>query len=105
MPHLEITEIVLVHFNIVYNKYQHDSRFFYTSVSNKSFSQLFTIKFISLKTFNSGSSYIELWLTDKISPPLGIEDQIKINLIITGCIACKLRYSIEPIDQIFVRGY
>ena len=35
--HLEITEIVLVHYNIISNDYEHDSRVFYTFVSNKSF--------------------------------------------------------------------
>ena len=28
MPHLEITEVILVHCNIVNNDYQEDSRFF-----------------------------------------------------------------------------
>ena len=28
VPHLEITEVVLVHCNIVHNDYQHDSRLF-----------------------------------------------------------------------------
>ena len=37
VPHLEITEIVLVHRNIINNDYEHDSRVFYTFVSNKSF--------------------------------------------------------------------
>ena len=31
-PHLEITDVVLVHCNIVNNDYQHDSRFLYTFV-------------------------------------------------------------------------
>ena len=35
--HLEITEMVLVHCNIINNDYEHDSRVFYTFVSNKSF--------------------------------------------------------------------
>ena len=34
-PHLEITEIGLIHCNIVNNEYQHDSRVFYTFVPNK----------------------------------------------------------------------
>ena len=48
MPHLEITEIILVHCNIVNN------------VSNKSFGQLVDIspkKFIFLKTFHSEFPY------------------------------------------------
>ena len=39
MPHLEITEEVLVHCNIANNDYQHDSRALYTFVPNKSFDQ------------------------------------------------------------------
>ena len=37
IPHLEITEVILVHCNIVYNKYQHYSRVLNTFVPNKSF--------------------------------------------------------------------
>ena len=36
-PHLEITEVVLVHCNIVNHDYQHDSRVLSTFVPNKSF--------------------------------------------------------------------
>ena len=53
MPHLEITEVILVHCNIVNNDYQQDSRVLYTFVHNKSFGQLLEIspkKFIFLKT-------------------------------------------------------
>ena len=56
VPDLEITEVILVHFNIVNNDYQQDSRVLYTFVPNKSFGQLLdtsTKKFIFLKTFNS----------------------------------------------------
>ena len=38
--HLEITELVLVHCNLVNNGYQHHSRVFYTFVTNKSCGQL-----------------------------------------------------------------
>ena len=37
VPHLEITELVLVHCNIVKNNYQQDSRVLYTFIPNKSF--------------------------------------------------------------------
>ena len=30
MPDLEISEVVLIHFNIVYNDYQHDSKVLHT---------------------------------------------------------------------------
>ena len=43
VPHLEITEVVLVHCNIVNNYYQQDSRVLYTSVPNKPFGSLLEI--------------------------------------------------------------
>ena len=43
VPHLEITEVVLIQCNIVNNNYQHDSRVLYTFVPNKSFGQLLDI--------------------------------------------------------------
>ena len=55
MPHLEITEVVLLHCNIVNKDYQQDSRTLYTLVPNKSFDQLLDIspkKKIFLKTQN-----------------------------------------------------
>ena len=56
VPHLQITEVVLIHCNIVNNNYQHDSRVLYTFVPSKSFGSLLEIsptKHIFLKTFNS----------------------------------------------------
>ena len=66
-PYLKITEVVLVHCNIVNNNYQQNSRVLYTFVPNKSFDQLFDISpksFIFLKTFDSEFLYIEVWFTD-----------------------------------------
>ena len=40
VPHLEITEVVLVHCNIVNNDYQQDSRVLYTFVPTKPFGSL-----------------------------------------------------------------
>ena len=85
MPHLEITEVVLVHFNIVNNDYQQDSRVFYTFVPNKSFCQLLDISpknFIFLKTFDLEFSYIEVWFTDQNSKPLEKEHKTNITLVI-----------------------
>ena len=65
--HLEITEVVLVQYNIVNKDYQQDSRVFYTFVPNKSFRQLLDISpknVIFLKTFDSECLYIEVCLTD-----------------------------------------
>ena len=42
-PHLEITEVVLVSYNIVNNDYQHGSRVLHTAVPNKSLGQLCNI--------------------------------------------------------------
>ena len=67
VPHLEITEIVLVHCNIVNNDYQQDSRVLYTFVPNKPFGSLLEISpknHIFLKTFNSEVHAIEVWFTD-----------------------------------------
>ena len=55
-PHLEITEVVLVHYNIVNDDYQHDSWVLYTFVPDKLFGQMLDIStkyFIFSKTFNS----------------------------------------------------
>ena len=54
IPHLEITEVVLVHCNIANNDYQQDSRVLYTFVPNKPFGGLLEISpayHIFLKTF------------------------------------------------------
>ena len=56
VPRLEVTEVVLIHRNIVNNDYQQDSRILYTFVSIKSFGQLLVIlskNFIFFKTFES----------------------------------------------------
>ena len=60
MSYLEITEVVLVHCNIVTNDYRQDSKVFCTFVSTKSFGQLLDIllkKILFLKTFISEFSY------------------------------------------------
>ena len=43
VPRLDITEVLLVHCNIVNNHYQHDSRVLYTFVPNELFGQLLDI--------------------------------------------------------------
>ena len=56
VPHLQVTEVVLVHGNIVSNDYQQDLRVLYTFVHDKLFFQLQDIspkKFIFLNTFDS----------------------------------------------------
>ena len=84
-PHLEITEVVLVHCNIVNDDYQRDSRVLYTLVPNKPFGSLLEISptnCIFLKTFNSEIQDIEVWFTDQSSQPLEIEDRISLTSVI-----------------------
>ena len=67
VPHLEITEVMLVHCNMVNNDYQKDSRVLYTFVTNKPFGSLLKISptnHIFLKTFNSEYKEIEVLFAD-----------------------------------------
>ena len=84
-PHLEITEVVLVHCDIVNNDYQQDSRVLYTFVPNKPLGSLLEISptnHIFLKTFNSEYDEIIVWFTDQNSKPLEIEDRINLTMVI-----------------------
>ena len=61
VPHLKITEVILVFCNTVKNDCQQDSRVLFAS--NKSFGQLLDISakyFIFFKNFNSEFSYNEI---------------------------------------------
>ena len=56
VPHLVITEVVLVHCNIAKNYYQQDSTVLYTFVPNEPFGSLFKTSptnFTFIKAFNS----------------------------------------------------
>ena len=67
IPHLEITRVILVHYNLGNNTYQ----------------QGLSSKFIYLKTFNSAdSSYTEVWFTDQNSKPLEIKDKFNLSIYI-----------------------
>ena len=75
VPHFEITEIVLVHCNIVNNDYQQVSRVLYTFIPNKSFGSLLEVSpsnRIFLKSLRSEFQVIEVWFTDQNSQPLEI---------------------------------
>ena len=85
VPHLEITEVVLVHWNNVNNDYQQDSRVLYTSVTNKPFGSLLEISptnHIFLKTFNSEYDEIIVWFSDQNSKALEIEDRTNLTMVI-----------------------
>ena len=85
VPHLQITEVILVHCNIVNNDYQQDSKVLYTFVPNKPFGSLLEISptnHIFLKTFNSDNYEIKVWFTDQNSQPLEMEDRINLTMVI-----------------------
>ena len=60
IPKLEITEVIVVHHNLVNNIYQ----------------QILPSKFVYLNTFNSDFSYTEVWFADQNSKSLKIKDSI-----------------------------
>ena len=85
VPHLEITEVVLVHCNTVNNDYQQDSRVLYTFIPKKPFGSLLEISptnHIFLKTFGSEYNEIKVRFTDQNSQSLEIEDRINLTLVI-----------------------
>ena len=85
VPHLEITEVIWVHCNIIDKDYQQDSRVLYTFVPNKPFGSLleiFPTNHIFLKTFYSEYDEIKLWFTDQNSQPLEVEDRINLTMVI-----------------------
>ena len=85
VPHLEITEVVLVPYNIVNNDSQQDLRVLYTFVANKPFGSLLETSpanHIFLKIFNSEYDEITVWLTDQNSKALEIEDRINLTMVI-----------------------
>ena len=85
VPLLEVVELVLIHFNLVNNDYQQDSRILFTFVPNKSFGSLLEISPTNqafFKTINSEFQEVKIWFTDQTSKPLELEDKINITLII-----------------------
>ena len=58
ISHLEITEVILVHCNMVNNDYQQDSRVLYTFIP------------------------FEVWFTDQNSQLLAIGDRINLTIVI-----------------------
>ena len=85
VPHLKITEVVLLHCDIVNNDYRQDSRVLCTFVPNKPFGSLLKISPTNhafLKTFNSEYDEIKVWFTDQNSQPLEIEDRISLTMLI-----------------------
>ena len=85
IPHLEITEVVLIHCDIVNNDYQHHLKVLYTFVPNKLFGSLLDISptnHMFLKTYNSEYYQIKVWFTDQNSQSLEMEDRINLTMVI-----------------------
>ena len=85
IPKLESVEVVLVHYNLVKNDYQHASNVLFTFVPNKKFRQLLNIfphVFTMMNTINTEFSSVEVWFTDQSSKALEIEDNVNLTLII-----------------------
>ena len=87
VPHLEITEVVLIYCNIVKIDYQQNSRVLYIFVTTKSFGQLLDIspkkEKMFLETFDSEFSYMEVWFTDQNCRPIEIKDKINVTFVIS----------------------
>ena len=82
VPRLENVEVVLVHCNLVNNRYP---RVLFTFVPTKRYGQLISISpnsLVFLKTMNTEFSEIEVWFTDQNNNALEIEDNVNIFLII-----------------------
>ena len=97
IPHLLLTELVLVHCHFVNNDYQQDSRVLYTFVPNKSFGELLDISpknLMFLKTFDSELSYIEVWFINQNPKPLEIY-KINIALVINQKVKYKKSYAVQ----------
>ena len=85
VPRLEVGELALVHFNLVNNGHQQDSRILCAFVPNKTVGSLLEISptnHLFLKTFNSEFQEIKEWFTDQTSKSLEPEDKINVTLII-----------------------
>ena len=68
VPRLEVVELVLIHYNLVNNDYQQDSRILYAFVPNKTFGSLLEVSptnHVFLKTFISEFQEIKVWFTDQ----------------------------------------
>ena len=85
VPKLKSVEVVLVHYNLFKNDYQHTSKVLFSFVPNKQFGQLINISPRSLTMMNTANTefpFAEVWLTDQISKALEIEDNVNLTLII-----------------------
>ena len=84
VPKLESVQVVLAHYNLVTNDYQHASKVLFSFIPNKKFGQLLNISphvFTMMNTINTEFSSVEVWFTDQSSKALEIEDNVNLTLI------------------------
>ena len=78
IPQLERVETVLVHCNLVYNKYRNDTHLLYSFTPDKKFGSLLNIKpnFGQWRNCSKSAEVteIEVWFTDQNNTPLDIQD-------------------------------
>ena len=84
---MESAEVVLVHFNLVKNDYQHSSDVLFSFAPNKKFGQLInispnTLSMMNTVNINTEFSFVEVCFTDQVSKPLEIEDNVNLTLTI-----------------------
>ena len=82
VPHLAITEVVLVHCNMVNNDYHEYYILLFQINRLGSLLDISPSNHIFLKTFNSEYDETVVWFTDQNSKPLGIEDRINLTMVI-----------------------
>jgi hypothetical protein len=78
IPQLEKVETVLVHCNLVYNKYRNDTHLLYSFTPDEKFGSLLNIKpnFGQWRNCSKSAEVteIEVWFTDQDNCPLDIQD-------------------------------
>ena len=85
LDHIDQSEYVLLHCNLVENDYLQISKLLYEFVPDKRFGQLISVKspvFIQCKTSDTIFDYIEIWFTGQNNKSLQIEDNLSVTLII-----------------------
>ena len=83
---LEITDVVLVHFNYVSNQYQHNSIVLCTFVWDNSLDQLLNISPtnpIYGERFPSEFFHIEVWFAGQNSMQIKIEERVNVTLVVS----------------------
>ena len=77
-------EVVLVHYNLVKNHYQHSSKVLFSFLPNKQFAQLINISpntLTMMNTIKTEFSFVEFSFTDQINKALETEDNVNSTLI------------------------